>query len=152
MSASSSRSRLLRYAADLRPVTVVLASFALHVAIYLWAPLWLALVLMPLVVAVSTVVAAFNHHHQHVNVFRSRLLNRAYDVILAVQSAGPSVTHALEVVSDLTKLVLALLGLGALVVFVLFLLKPRNKRRSLASTSAQFAAALGGTREARMEA
>jgi NADH-quinone oxidoreductase subunit H len=73
-------------------------------------------------------------------------------LILAVQSAGPSVTHALDVVSDLTKLALALLGLGALVLFVLFLLKPRNKRRSLASTSAQFAAALGGTREARMEA
>jgi NADH-quinone oxidoreductase subunit H len=73
-------------------------------------------------------------------------------LILAVQSAGPSVAHALDVISDLTKLTLALLGLGALVLFVLFLLKPRSKRRSLASTSAQFAAALGGTREARMEA
>jgi NADH-quinone oxidoreductase subunit H len=73
-------------------------------------------------------------------------------VILAIQSAGPSVSHALGVMSDVTKLLLALLGLGAAVWFVLFLLKPRNKRRSLASTSAQFAAALGGTREARMEA
>jgi len=90
MSARPSQSRLLRYAADVRPLTVVLVSFALHVAVYLWAPPWLALVLLPPLVALSTVVAAFNHHHQHVNVFRSRLLNRAYDVILAVQSGvGP---------------------------------------------------------------
>ncbi|HWA77789.1 MAG TPA: complex I subunit 1 family protein [Polyangiaceae bacterium] len=73
-------------------------------------------------------------------------------LILAVQGAGPGVSHGLDVISDLTKLFLALLGLGAVVAFVLFLLKPRNKRRTLASTSAQFAAALGGTREARMEA
>jgi NADH-quinone oxidoreductase subunit H len=73
-------------------------------------------------------------------------------LILAIQSAGPSVSHALTVASDVSKLVLALVGLGAGVAFVLFLLRPRSKRRSLASTSAQFAAALGGTREARMEA
>jgi NADH-quinone oxidoreductase subunit H len=73
-------------------------------------------------------------------------------LILAAQSAGPSVSHALVVACDVSKLSLAVVGLGVAVWFVLFLLKPRSKRRSLASTSAQFAAALGGTREARMEA
>ena len=30
------------------------------------------------------------HHHQHVNVFHSRVLNRAYDLLLAVQTGvGP---------------------------------------------------------------
>src|SRR5689334_19941607 len=90
MSERSSRRRLLRYSADWRPLTVVLAAFVLHVAVYVWAPPWLALLALPLVFAVSTVVAAFNHHHQHVNVFRSSLLNRAYDVVLAVQTGvGP---------------------------------------------------------------
>ncbi|HEX5101855.1 MAG TPA: hypothetical protein VFV94_20235, partial [Polyangiaceae bacterium] len=90
MREGSSRRRLLRYSADWRPLTVVLAAFALHVAVYLWAPPWLALGLLPPMVALSTVVAAFNHHHQHVNVFRSRLLNRAYDLVLAVQTGvGP---------------------------------------------------------------
>ena len=90
MSEGSARGRLLRYSADWFPVTVVLGSFALHVAVYLWAGPRVALLVLPLVVAVSTVVGAFNHHHQHVNVFRSRLLNRAYDVVLAVQTGvGP---------------------------------------------------------------
>ncbi|MGC4088747.1 MAG: fatty acid desaturase [Polyangiaceae bacterium] len=90
MSARTSRHSLLRYTADWRPLSVVLASFGLHLAVFFWAPPWLALALLPFVVGVSTVVAAFNHHHQHVNVFHSRWLNRAYDVVLAVQSGvGP---------------------------------------------------------------
>jgi fatty acid desaturase len=90
MSDSSPRGRLLRYSADWRPLTVVVASFLLHVAVYLWASPGVALLALPAVFAVSTVVAAFNHHHQHVNVFHSRLLNRVYDVVLAVQSGvGP---------------------------------------------------------------
>lgn len=90
MSDRSPRGRLLRYTADWRPVTVVVAAFALHVVVFLSGRPWLALLALPAVVGVSTVVAAFNHHHQHVNVFRSRLLNRAYDVVLAVQSGvGP---------------------------------------------------------------
>lgn len=90
MSESSHRGRLLRYSADWRPVTVVVAAFFVHVAVFVWASPWLALLAMPAIVGLSTVVAAFNHHHQHVNVFRSRVLNRVYDVVLAVQSGvGP---------------------------------------------------------------
>jgi fatty acid desaturase len=86
----SARGRLLRYAADWRPVSLVLGSFALHVAVYCFAPPLLALAMLLPIFALSTMVAAFNHHHQHVNVFRSRALNRVYDVILAVQTGvGP---------------------------------------------------------------
>lgn len=90
MSASLPRGYLLRYSADWRPLSMVLAAFGAHLVLFFWAPTWLALLALPGVFAVSTVVAAFNHHHQHVNVFRSRVLNRLYDVILAVQTGvGP---------------------------------------------------------------
>jgi hypothetical protein len=87
---SSPRGRLLRYRADWWPVSVVVASFLVHVGIYLWAtPVLALLALLPLF-AISTIVAAFNHHHQHVNAFHSRILNRVYDLLLAVQTGvGP---------------------------------------------------------------
>jgi NADH-quinone oxidoreductase subunit H len=73
-------------------------------------------------------------------------------VLLAVQSGGASVTQALRVLADGTMAVLALAGVGAFVWFVVFMVKPPSKRRMLASTSAQFAAAMGGTRSTRMGA
>jgi hypothetical protein len=73
-------------------------------------------------------------------------------LILAAQSAGPQLARGLDIAADFTKLVLALGGLAVAVILVLFLLKPANKKRFLASSSAQFAAQLGGTRSARMEA
>ena len=80
----------LRYTADWWPVSVVLASFCLHVVIYRWGSTTVAVLAVLPLFALSTVVAAFNHHHQHVNVFRSRVLNRAYDLLLAVQTGvGP---------------------------------------------------------------
>jgi len=90
MSDSSPRGTLLRYSADWWPVSVALASFLVRLGLFFFATPWLALLVLPGVVAVSTVVAAFNHHHQHVNAFRSRVLNRVYDVVLAVQTGvGP---------------------------------------------------------------
>jgi beta-carotene hydroxylase len=84
------RGHLLRYAADWRPVTIVTASFLLHVAVFWFASPGIALLALLPIFAVSTVVAAFNHHHQHLNAFHSPLLNRVYDVLLAVQSGvGP---------------------------------------------------------------
>jgi NADH-quinone oxidoreductase subunit H len=73
-------------------------------------------------------------------------------LILLVQGAGVSFAHGLDVAADLTMLLIALLGVWGFVQFVLFLLKPARKRRLLAASSAQFAAAMGGTRSARMQA
>jgi NADH-quinone oxidoreductase subunit H len=73
-------------------------------------------------------------------------------LILLVQGAGAKFLHGLEVAADFTMLAIALLGIYATVQLVLFLLKPPRKRRSYASSSAQFAAAMGGTRNARMQA
>jgi len=87
---SSPRGRVLRYAADIRPVSMVLASFVLHIGFYWFASPAIALIAMLPLVALSTMVAAFNHHHQHVNAFRSPFLNRVYDLVLAVQTGvGP---------------------------------------------------------------
>ncbi|MGC4086296.1 MAG: NADH-quinone oxidoreductase subunit H [Polyangiaceae bacterium] len=73
-------------------------------------------------------------------------------LILGVQSAGAEVMKGLDTLAVLTKLLVALSGVAAVVALVVFLLKPVKKRRLLATTSAQFSATLGGTQEARMEA
>ncbi|HEX4338944.1 MAG TPA: complex I subunit 1 family protein [Polyangiaceae bacterium] len=72
--------------------------------------------------------------------------------ILTVQSAGPSVAHALAIAGGLTQAFVALLVVFVAVVVVRFLLAPAEHRRSVASTSAKFAAMAGGTRSARMGA
>jgi NADH-quinone oxidoreductase subunit H len=73
-------------------------------------------------------------------------------VILAIQSAGPSVVQALAVLGGLTQAFIAIGGIVLAVLFVRFLLAPAQHRRVVASTSAKFAALAGGTRTARMGA
>jgi NADH-quinone oxidoreductase subunit H len=73
-------------------------------------------------------------------------------ILLAVQSGGAGVEQALRVVADGTMAALALGGLALFVWLVVFMVKPPEKRRMLASSSAQFAAAMGGTRSTRMGA
>jgi NADH-quinone oxidoreductase subunit H len=73
-------------------------------------------------------------------------------LILVAQEAGPALTRSLGIASDLTMLVIAVLGVWVLFQLVMFLLKPARKRRLLVASSAQFAAAMGGTRSARMQA
>jgi fatty acid desaturase len=76
----------LRFKADRRPVIFVLAALALHVGVFLWAsPAWAAVWVLPLAV-VGMFVAPINHHHQHVNTFRSRPLNRAFELALSLQT------------------------------------------------------------------
>ncbi len=81
---------LLRYAADWRPLSFVWSAFVLHFLVFWFAsPLWALLWALPLI-AISTLVAALNHHHQHVNAFRWGFLNRINDLVLALQTGvGP---------------------------------------------------------------
>jgi NADH-quinone oxidoreductase subunit H len=72
--------------------------------------------------------------------------------ILTIQSAGPSVLRGLGIAGDLTEAFLAVLGLVTVFVSVRFLLAPAEHLRSVASTSAKFAALAGGTHSARMGA
>ncbi|MGE3671732.1 MAG: NADH-quinone oxidoreductase subunit H, partial [Polyangiaceae bacterium] len=73
-------------------------------------------------------------------------------VILAIQSGGPAVQSLMAGAAQVTQWVIAVGGLVLLVWFVRFLLKPAEHRRVLASSSAQYAASMGGTRTARMGA
>jgi fatty acid desaturase len=83
---ADSRGSILRYKADRGPVAFVLLMFAVHVLVWVFATPWLAaLSILPLTL-LSMFVAPINHHHQHLNTFRSALLNRGYDLVLAIQT------------------------------------------------------------------
>jgi NADH-quinone oxidoreductase subunit H len=73
-------------------------------------------------------------------------------VILAIQSFGPSAVSGLAAVATLTQALVAVAGIAAAVWFVLFLTSPAKHRRVLASSAAQIAASIGGTRTAKMGA
>jgi len=86
----SQRGSVLKYKADRGPVAYVLLMFAVHVAVWSFATPWLALASIVPLTLLSVFVAPINHHHQHLNTFRSALLNRAYDIVLALQTGvGP---------------------------------------------------------------
>ena len=70
------RGRVLKYRADRVPVAYVVAMLAVHVAIWATAGPWVAVAsAVPLSIA-SFFVAPINHHHQHLNTFRSPAANR----------------------------------------------------------------------------
>jgi NADH-quinone oxidoreductase subunit H len=73
-------------------------------------------------------------------------------LILLVQEGGPALARGMDTAADVTMVVIAVVGIWAVVQLVLFILKPARKRRLLATSSAQFAAAMGGTRTSRMQA
>jgi NADH-quinone oxidoreductase subunit H len=73
-------------------------------------------------------------------------------VMLALAGASATVQGGLQVAADVSKLVVGAAFVALGIWFVVFVTTPAKKRRVLASTSAQFAAALGGTRSARMGA
>ncbi len=82
----SERGTVLKYKADRGPVAYVLAMFAVHLLLWAFATPWVALAsTIPLAIA-SMFVAPINHHHQHLNTFRSSVANRFYDLALALQT------------------------------------------------------------------
>ena len=84
--ARATSGRFLKYRADRRPVAYAHAMLVVHALIFFLAPAWVAaLCVLPLVL-VSMFVAPINHHHQHLNTFRSPVLNRVYDLVLALQT------------------------------------------------------------------
>jgi len=73
-------------------------------------------------------------------------------IVMAIVTGGPAVGKFMSLLADYSKAFVALAGLGGFIYFIVFLVKPVHKRKSLASSSAQYAAAAGGTRSARMSA
>jgi fatty acid desaturase len=84
------RGTILKYKADRGPVAYVVGVFAIRLAIWALAtPLVCAISVIPLAV-LGMFIAPINHHHQHVNTFRARWLNRVYDLVLSLQTGvGP---------------------------------------------------------------
>jgi fatty acid desaturase len=82
----ASRGSVLKYKADRGPVAFVLLAFAVHVALWCFATPWLAAASILPLTLLSVFVAPINHHHQHLNTFRSAPLNRAYEIVLALQT------------------------------------------------------------------
>jgi fatty acid desaturase len=84
--AAEDRGTVLRYKADRGRVAYVAGVFVLRCLVWAFAsPLIAAFAVIPGVVA-SIFIAPVHHHHQHLNTFRSPLLNRLYDLLLALQT------------------------------------------------------------------
>ena len=82
----SSRGSILKYKADRGPVAFVLLLLAAHLAAWYCATPWVAVLSVVPLALLGMFAAAINHHHQHLNSFRSSLLNRCYEVVLALQT------------------------------------------------------------------
>jgi NADH-quinone oxidoreductase subunit H len=73
-------------------------------------------------------------------------------VVMAIQSAGPAVGKAMDVLANACNVLIAAGGIGLVVWLAVFLSTPRKRKQTLATSSAQYAAEVGGTRTARMGA
>ena len=73
-------------------------------------------------------------------------------VVLAIAQGGAGLMRGLMLAGDITEAIVAVVGLGLFVWFVMFVMQPRSKRRLLVTSSARFAAAMGGTRTETMGA
>ena len=84
------RGKILRYEADRFGVFYVSALFVAQISIWRFAsPGWAAASVVPLAL-LGILSAPINHNHQHVNVFRAPVLNRCFELLLAMQTGiGP---------------------------------------------------------------
>jgi len=73
-------------------------------------------------------------------------------VVMAIRSGGAGAERVMTLLANLCNLLLALGGIGLLVWFAVFMSTPRKRKQTLATTSAQYAAQVGGTRTLRMGA
>ncbi len=85
--------KLLKYDADRVPVTIFFSVTAIDFALYLavdslWiiAGYWLAMI------PTKAMISAWNHHHQHVPMFRHKALNRVLEMSFALHTGAT--THA----------------------------------------------------------
>jgi NADH-quinone oxidoreductase subunit H len=73
-------------------------------------------------------------------------------VVVALRNAGPGAESWLKLLGDITQGVVALATLAGVVALVVGLLEPVERKKFLASSSARFAAALGGVKPTVQEA
>lgn len=81
---------LLRHRSDLGPLAYTLLVLAVQLVLFLRVEsLWATLLLVVLFQPVQAVAIACNHYQHHVPVFRRRLANRLYEVVLFLQTGMP---------------------------------------------------------------
>ena len=82
---------MFRYAADRLPVLIITLLFAVDVGVYaLVDSLWFLAAWMLIGIVPKGYICAWNHHHQHVAVFKHTLLNRALEVMYGLQTGATS--------------------------------------------------------------
>jgi len=78
---------MLKHAADRPAVMIALGVTTLDVAVYLTTPnAWWLLGYVALMTCPKACLGAWNHHHQHSNMFRSPFMNRVLELCFALQS------------------------------------------------------------------
>ena len=73
-------------------------------------------------------------------------------IVMAIRTGGPVAEKVMVSAANLCNLLLVATGLGLVVWFAVFMCTPRKRKQLLATTSAQYAAEVGGTRSLRMGA
>jgi fatty acid desaturase len=79
--------KLLKYSEDRIPVLILFTYFALDLVVYLtarswWVPLlWFGIGIIP-----KGWISAWNHHQQHVPMFRHNVMNRVFEMGLGLQT------------------------------------------------------------------
>ncbi len=79
---------MFKYKADIFPITLIVASFWLDVVVFFVAPWFVALPWAVAGLLPKACICAWNHHHQHVATFRQKYLNRALEVVYALQTGA----------------------------------------------------------------
>jgi NADH-quinone oxidoreductase subunit H len=73
-------------------------------------------------------------------------------IVTALRGAGPAAESWLRLLADISQGLVALLTLAGVVALVVGLLEPVERQKFLATSSARFAAALGGVKPTAQEA
>jgi fatty acid desaturase len=79
--------QIFRHQADRLPIAVITLLFACDVAVYalvdspMWLAAWIVLGIIP-----RGGICAYNHHHQHLPVFRHALANRLLEIMYGLQT------------------------------------------------------------------
>lgn len=83
--------RLFRHSEDQGPVALIAALTVLDVCMYVTVdnPLALSLYFLLMVIP-KGIVSAWNHHHQHVPMFRSKPLNRLLELVFGLHTGMPT--------------------------------------------------------------
>lgn len=71
-----------RYKEDRLPVTIIVGIFFIDVAVYFFATSFITLIAWMMAGLLFKIfIACWNHHHQHVNTFKKKILNRLLEIV-----------------------------------------------------------------------